>query len=112
MVPPFPPPAPFPLSHHNQQMASPLSPPISLSNIDFPPVLRDDAHARWVMVFQASNLGGDNDRAQIKLAVSQDLYSWRRFPKDAGGLLFTDICVARDPQLVAPAAEYGDVWTM
>ena len=64
------------------------------------------------MVFQASNLGGDNDRAQIKLAVSQDLYSWRRFPSDAGGLLFTDICVARDPQLVAPAAEHGDVWTM
>ena len=35
-------------------------------------VLRDESNARWVMVFQVSNLGGDNDRAQIKLAVSQD----------------------------------------
>ena len=93
-------------------MSPPLSPHISQSTIDLPPVLRDDARARWVMVFQASNLGGDNDRAQIKLAVSQDLYSWRRFPTDVGGLLFTDICVARDPQLVAPAAERGDEWTM
>ena len=50
--------------------------------------------------------------AQIKLAVSHDLYSWWRFPKDVGGLLFTDICVARDPQLVAPAAGYGDEWIM
>lgn len=71
-----------------------------------PHVLRDEARKRWVMVFQASNYGGNNNAAQIKLAVSTDLYTWTRHPKH---FIFTDICVARDPKLVQHAP---NAWTI
>ena len=89
-------------------------PDLNETHIWAPHVLRDEAGARWVMVFQASNLAGDNNRAQIKLAVSDDLATWARLPSDAegGGLLFTDICVARDPMLVAPSPASGGLWSI
>lgn len=80
-----------------------------------PHCLRDDANKRWVMVYQGGNAGGhinqNNDAAQIKLAVSEDLDVWRRLPAPTG-LLFTDICVARDPMLVQPSVESGGLWTI
>ena len=76
-----------------------------------PHVIRDAANARWVMAFQASNLGGDNNAAQLKLAVSDDLYAWTRIPSPSG-LAFTDICVARDPMLVPPSPDSHGLWTI
>lgn len=76
-----------------------------------PHVVSDAAHGRWVMAFQASNLGGDNNAAQLKLAASPDLYHWTRLPAP-GGLAFTDICVARDPMLLSPTPSSGGLWTM
>lgn len=75
-------------------------PQLNETHIWAPHVLRDEANGVWVMVFQASNYGGNNNAAQIKLAVSKDLYTWTRHPKS---FQFTDICVARDPKLVQHA---------
>lgn len=72
-----------------------------------PHVLRDAKRNRWVMVFQASNYGGNNNAAQIKMAVSPDLYKWTRQPTS---FIFTDICVARDPKLVHHPDQ--DLWTI
>jgi hypothetical protein len=65
-----------------------------------PHVVRDGA--RYVMVYQS---GGENDRAQIRIAESTDLERWTR----VGDVpLFEDICVARDPML----RRSGGVWTL
>ncbi len=81
-----------------------------------PHCLRDEPNKRWVMVYQGGNAGAhinqNNDAAQIKFAVSTDLDTWHRLPAPTG-LLFTDICVARDPMLVAPSAQHSDgQWTI
>ncbi len=50
---------------------------------------------RWVMVYQGG--GKDGDRASMRLAESDDLYSWTRISDVP---LFEDICEARDPMLM------------
>jgi hypothetical protein len=58
-----------------------------------PHVVRWDG--RYMMVYQSG--GPDEDHASIRLAESDDLYTWTR----VGRLpLFEDFCVARDPMLV------------
>ena len=76
-----------------------------------PHVVHDDVNSRWIMAFQASNLGGDNNAAQIKLAASADLYTWTRLPSPFG-LAFVDICVARDPMLLPPSPASGGLWAI
>jgi hypothetical protein len=58
---------------------------------------------RYVMVFQSG--GVENDRAQIRLAESTDMVSWKRV---GDAPLFEDVCVARDPML----RKSGDLWTL
>jgi hypothetical protein len=53
------------------------------------------AEGRYWMAYQGG--GADGDHASIRLAESNDLYSWVRI---ASVPLFEDICEARDPMLV------------
>ncbi len=61
------------------------------------------ADGRYWMVYQSG--GAKDDRAQIRLAESDDLYRWTRV---GDAPLFEDICVARDPMLVRRES----IWTM
>ncbi len=64
-----------------------------------PHLARDD-DGSLVMIYHAGAL--DPDRAAFRLARSRDGVTWTR----AGGTLFEDICVARDPMLL----RIGSAW--
>jgi Glycosyl hydrolases family 43 len=90
----------FRLSPFAGGIALTIRPDLGETHLWAPHVVR--AGDRYVMVFQS---GGDNDRAQIRMAESTDLDHWTR----AGDApLFEDICVARDPML----RRTGDVWAL
>lgn len=50
----------------------------------------------WLMALHTGLRGGDNDRAQISVALAGDLEGLLRAPR---AVAFTDLCVARDPML-------------
>lgn len=62
------------------------------SHIWAPHVVKEDG--KFYMVYQGSGI--DNDQAQMRLAVSDDLNHWSKLKLP----LFKDICVSRDPFLM------------
>lgn len=65
-----------------------------------PHVMRDEKRQRWIMVYQSGLAPdfGNEFKQSIKLATSDDLYTWERL--NGTGLAFEDICDTRDPRLL------------
>lgn len=90
----------FLLSPFAEGVALSRRPDLGETHLWAPHVVR--AGERYVMVYQT---GGDDNRAQIRMAESTDLERWTRV---GDAVLFEDICVARDPML----RRNGDEWTL